>query len=99
MGPSVSISSSRRRARVGLAGLVCGVLGAGNAACTPDACVRESDCAAGFTCTAAACVPDPVDAGPADAGPRDAATTDAGRDAGADAASSADAASGTDAGG
>ncbi len=72
-------------------GLVCGVLGAGSTACTPNACVRESDCAAGFTCTAAACVPDPVDAGPDAADASDDAATDAGRDAASDAASSVDA--------
>ena len=75
--------------------LVFGALGAGGAACTPDACLRESDCAAGFTCTAAACVPDAVDGGTPDAGARDASATDAGpADAGA-----ADATTAADAGG
>ena len=51
--------------------------------CTPNACLRQSDCAPAFTCTAGACVVDPSDAGPpdgaiVDAGPVDAGPIDAG---------------------
>lgn len=51
-------------------------------ACTPDACLRQSDCAPRFMCSAGTCVPEAVDSGTsADASMRDAGRVDAGTDA------------------
>ena len=51
-------------------------------ACTPDACLRQSDCAPAFMCSAGTCVPETVDGGAsADASIRDAGRIDAGTDA------------------
>lgn len=65
----------------GVAALGGALLGVASA-CTPDACLRQSDCAPTFTCSAGTCVPEAVDGGAsADASMRDAGRVDAGSDA------------------
>ena len=75
-------SKSRSKRRFLPASALAALLLGGTPACTPDACLRQSDCAPTFMCSSGSCVPDAVDGGAtADASARDAGRVDAGTDA------------------